>query len=213
MAARVVCISHATGAEGPRVGHAVSELLGCRYVDEEIVARAAEREGLAPEEIADVERRKPLLQRFLEQLGETAGAEAYAYVGFVPSAAEQVGTLRSSEGYRELIKEVIRETADQGDVVIVSHAASLALGPREGVLRVLVTASPATRARRYAEARGVGEKESEKAIKQSDAARADYLRRFYGVEHELPTHYDLVVSTDVLTPEQAASLVAHAAVA
>ena len=42
----------------------------------------------------------------------------------------------------------------------------------------------------------------------SDAARADYLERFYGVEPELPTHYDLVVNTDVLTVEQAAAAIA-----
>jgi cytidylate kinase len=48
-------------------------------------------------------------------------------------------------------------------------------------------------------------------MKESDAARADYLKRFYGVAHELPTHYDLVVNTDRLSSDQAASLLAHAA--
>ena len=33
----------------------------------------------------------------------------------------------------------------------------------------------------------------------SHRQRLEYLRRFYGVGHELPTLYDLVVNTDVLT--------------
>jgi len=48
-------------------------------------------------------------------------------------------------------------------------------------------------------------------VKDSDASRRDYLRRFYDVGEELPIHYDLVVNTDVLSLEQAARLVAEAA--
>jgi hypothetical protein len=47
-------------------------------------------------------------------------------------------------------------------------------------------------------------------VKKSDAARRDYLRRFYDVEEELPTHYDVIVNTDLLSIEQAARLVTEA---
>jgi cytidylate kinase len=47
-------------------------------------------------------------------------------------------------------------------------------------------------------------------VKDADAARRDYLKRFYGVDEELPTHYDLVVNTDVLSVERAADLIAQA---
>ena len=43
---------------------------------------------------------------------------------------------------RALIRQSVNETADEGNVVIVSHAASYALADRGNVLRVLVTASP-----------------------------------------------------------------------
>jgi len=79
---------------------------------------------------------------------------------------------------RSLIREAIHETAEEGDVVIVSHGASMALAGREGVLRVLITASPETRAGRIAAA-GLGERDAAKAVKESDAARADYFKRFY----------------------------------
>ena len=48
-------------------------------------------------------------------------------------------------------------------------------------------------------------------MKDSDAGRRDYLRRFYDVDEELPTHYDLVVNTDVLSPDRVAQVVARAA--
>jgi cytidylate kinase len=111
---------------------------------------------------------------------------------------------------RVLIRETIEQTAAKGNVVIVAHAASHALPQRHDALRVLVTASPEIRARRIGESDEIDEAGAVRAVKESDAARRDYLKRFYGVE-ELPTHYDLVVNTDVLTLDQAAELVATAA--
>jgi cytidylate kinase len=57
----------------------------------------------------------------------------------------------------------------------------------------------------------LGERPAEKLVADADASRADYLRRFHNVDRELPIHYDLVVNTDVLTPEAGADIVALAA--
>jgi cytidylate kinase len=48
-------------------------------------------------------------------------------------------------------------------------------------------------------------------VKEADAGRRDYLKRFYGVDHESPTDYDLVINTDVLSTEQAARIISQAA--
>lgn len=192
MAVTVVCISRTMGAEGEYVGRLVASSIGFDYVDEDLVARAAQRGGVSSEDVADAERRKSLIRRLLTNLGTGSGVESY---GLAPVAGGEL-----PDDMRALIREAIEEVAARGNVVIVAHAASFALAGREGALRVLVTASPETRAGRY-----------EGSIKDSDAERADYLRRFYGVEHELPTHYDVVLNTDAVSVEQAAGLVAHAA--
>ena len=111
----------------------------------------------------------------------------------------------------DLIREAVYAAADRGRVVICAHAASIALAGRAGVLRVLVTGSPSVRARRFADEHGLDPQKAERTIKRDDAARADYLRRFYDVGEELPTHYDLVVSTDRLSPEQATGVIVSAA--
>ena len=192
MAATVVCISRTMGGGGEEVGRLVAGKLGFDYVDEDIVSRAAERGEVTAEDVADAERRQSLLRRVLTELGAGGGAETY---GLAPVPG---GNL--PDDMRALIREAIEEAAGRGNVVIVAHAASFALAGQEGILRVLVTASPDTRAGR-----------SESSIKDSDAERADYLRRFYDVEQELPTHYDLVVNTDVVSVERAADLIALAA--
>jgi uncharacterized protein len=203
---RVVCISHSTGAGGEEVGRLVAERLGFLYVDEEIVARAAAKGGIDPGEVADEERRKSLVRRMLEAIAQDSG-EALTLGG----SALRAGAELSSDDVRALIRETIEQTASRGRVVIASHAASHAVPAGPEAVRVLVTASPETRATRMSSAEGIERADAARAVQDSDKGRRDYLRRFYDVDEELPTHYDLVVNTDVLTAEQAADVVAQAA--
>ncbi|TMM05971.1 MAG: cytidylate kinase-like family protein [Actinobacteria bacterium] len=208
MSRTVVCISHAAGAGGEEVGRLVADRLGFLYVNEEIVARAAAKGGVNAADVADEERRKSLAARALNAIAQ-GGGEAWTLgaVGPVGSREEL-----DSDDIRSLIRETIEQTAARGKAVIVAHAASYAIGRGDAVLRVLVTASPETRATRVAGAEGVDQATAARAVKKSDAGRADYLKRFYDVREESPTHYDLVLNTDALSIEQAAELISQAVV-
>jgi Cytidylate kinase-like family len=202
---RVVCLSSEDGTGATETAPAVAEALSFRLIDEEILTRAAVEAGVEEEVVADVERRKSRLVRLLEGLGPAGMATGPV----IP--AEGLGFDQpASDELRGLIRSVIEDTATAGEVVLVSHAASLALGAREDVLRVLVTAPTPTRQRRLAATLGVDEKEAGRMLKRSDAGRADYLKRFYGVGAELPSHYDLVINTDRITPEAVARLIVDA---
>ena len=205
MARTVVCISHAAGAGGEEVGRLVAERLGFLYVNEEIVARAAAKGGVDAADVADEERRKSLAARALNAIAQ-GGGEAWTLGAVGPlSSRDEL----DSDDIRSLIRETIEQTAARGKAVIVAHAASYAIGHGDGVLRVLVTASPETRTTRVAEAEGLDQAGAARALKESDAGRADYLKRFYDVREESPTHYDLVLNTDALSIEQVADLIAR----
>lgn len=202
---RVVCISRADGAGGDEVGKLVADRLGFFYVDAEIVARAAARGGIDPGVVADAERRRSLVRRVLDAFAETGGS---GWGGFAPAATDEKEP--AEDDVQALIREAIAETVERGDVVIGGHAASYAVEPNTDCLRVFVTASPTTRKAR-AEVEHTDAARADRFIKDSDAGRADYLRRFYDISGELPTHYDLVVNTDTLSLEAAAALISHAA--
>jgi cytidylate kinase len=206
---QVICIARMLGAGGPHVGVRVAEELGYSYVDEDIVHHAAASGGVSVEELDDVARRKSFLEQALQGLATSAGLDAYmlglAAVNLPPSVPPNPRTLRA------LIRRSILETAGRGNVVIVSHAASYALADRDDVLRVLVTASPATRRARTAAAAALCERRASKAVAEDDAGRAAYLRAFYNVVDEVPTHYDLTLNSDTLSIELMAQLVVRAA--
>ena len=56
-------------------------------------------------------------------------------------------------------------------------------------------------------------KKASKAVADSDAQRAAYLKRFYGVGEERPTHYDLALNSDSLSIELMSDLVVRAVTA
>jgi cytidylate kinase len=214
MKPRVICISRALAAGGEDIARAVSQKLGFRYVDEEIIDRAAEKEHVDVSVVENAEQRQSFLDRLLESFAVAPTPEAMTFASGFPAAPlpiETVGSLRTTEHYRQLIRDVVRETARQGNVVIFAHASAMALGASEDVLRVLVTASPQTRAKRLGGVHGMTSQEAEKAIKESDKSRRAYLTTFYGVNEELPTHYDLVVNTDILSPQRAVDVILAAA--
>lgn len=192
MPVSAVCISRTIGAGGEDVGRLVADALGFRYLDEEIVLAAAEKEGLDPEQLVRVEHRRKGLSR-LEVDIVTGG-------GF-------------DEIQRSLIRAAVQEAADVGNVVIVAHAASIALAGDDRVVRVLVTASPDMRARRLVQTEQLDEREAAKLIDRADKERASYIKRFYNLDRELPSHYDLVVNTDHLSPSDACALVLGAVAA
>ncbi len=201
---RTVCISSEDGAGALGAAHLAARTLGLRLIDEDIVTRAAQEAGVDRGLVADVEQRRSRLERLLEGLGSSGMGAGFTMTDAAPY------TQPASDELRGLIKSVIEETAATGEVMIVSHAASLALSDREDVLRVFITASPATRAARLAASFDLGEDEAASTIKRADGNRADYIKRFYGIGSERPTHYDLVINTDRITPERAAELIVHA---
>ena len=128
-----------------------------------------------------------------------------------PDIVEAAALVRTKEDHRALIREVIVEMADRGKVVIVSHAASMALAGRDSLLRILVTASAETRAERLVTPGGLSDADAAKMVRDTDRARADYLKRFYQISHEEPTQHDLVINTDALSVAQVVAAIASAA--
>jgi len=188
MRTSVICVSHTEGAGGHEIGRLLAERVQFRYADDEIILDAARAEKIFPEAV---------------MLAESRKAGRHIEVDF--------NRLEQTEKVRQLIRDAIGAAAEAGNVVIVAHAASHALGDRDDVLRVLITASPATRSARLQETLGCDADKADDAVRKGDAGRSDYLKRFYGIRAELPTHYDLVVNTDKLSPELAARLIVHAA--
>ena len=198
MQASVVSISRSMSSGGEEVGRLVADELGFRYVDDEIIVRAAGQAGVSPDTVAQVEHSRSLSQRISEVILEGAP------VTRSPERAER-------EHYQGLIQWVVQDMAREGQVVFVAHGTSITLANMSGNLRVLITASPEVRTERLMNSDGLNQRQARKAIRDSDRERQNFFRGFNNLRQELPTHYDLVVNTDRMTLPEAVKLVVLAA--
>ena len=198
MGYRAIALSQVDGVGGELVGRDVAQQLGFGYLNEAIVAQVAKDQGVDTAVVVGAERRKSFLTRVAEMAARGA-------VDMVPDpslyALDQTDTLLS------LIRDAVRDAAERGSVVLVAHAACYACADRPEVLRVCITAPLSARASRVASALGISEKEAARSLRRSDAGRASYLKRVYGVGGESPADYDLVINTERLAPDAAAGLI------
>lgn len=235
----VITISRQLGSQGSYIAAAVAQRLNLRYLDREILHRAAEVAGHPDEEmVLQLESKEVVpgfLGRMLEALQNSAAApvepsvtqrQVYVYNELAAMMMQAEGISREeamartiareqriekASDYAELVRQVILEYAEAGEVVIVGRGAQVILRDTPGVLRVKINASEATRIQRVMERVNVDFKEAERQVQQSDRERARYLKHFYGVDWQDPTLYDLILNTDKLSLEKAVALIITAA--
>lgn len=214
MAYRAVCVSRVTAAGGETIGRLLAERLGFTYVDDEVLSLAAEHAGVDPAVLASAEHYTGLLARLVDALVGALGTPPADAAGYFPRDRDYYLPDTSPpappplDDARRLIQDAIVEIAKRGRVVIVAHAASLALRGQPDVLRVHVTASMPTRVRRaWLPNKLITEEEHAQVLVESDRQRLKYLERFYDITEESPTHYDLVINTDALDVERAVAAV------
>jgi cytidylate kinase len=198
MGYRAIALSQVYGSGAESIGRDVARQLGFGYLNEAIVAQVANDRGVDPAIVSEAEQRKSFFIRLAEM-----AARGAPDVSPEPS----LYTFDQTDMLLWLIRDAVRDAADRGNVVLVAHAACYACSDRSDVLRVWVTAPPSIRASRLASALGLSDKEAAKALRQSDAARASYLKRVHSISEESNTDYDLVINTERLTTDAAADLI------
>lgn len=205
MNVRVVSITRQTGTGAEQVGEALAERLGFRYYDHRALQAAGEEAGLSPDAVSEAERVPSLMIRILEALALSPGL---AYEGHPDPMLGPRSPMLTSAEYRHVMEDVIRRLADQGGCVLMGYSSSVVLDGRDDALRVLITGSEGKRVARLTEELDVDEKSARKSVGDSDRDRTEYFRRFYHVDWLKPANYDLCLSTDRITPLQAADLLA-----
>jgi len=199
MGYRTVALSQVDGTGSEAIGRDAARKLGFGYLNEAIIAQVARDHGMDTGTVAEAERRKS----FFLRVAEAAARGTANPVPPDPSVYEPDQT----DKLLSLIRDTVQDAAERGSVILAAHAACYACADRPDVLRVCITAPPATRLSRVAAARGLSDKEAARWLRRSDAGRAGYLKRVYGISGESPADYDVVINTERLAPDAAAGLI------
>ncbi len=193
----VITVSRQYGAGGFRVARALTEALGFRLVDREVVEEAAKRIGLEPDVARARDERAPAL---VEEIG-MALAGTGPWVGGPPAYMPAPSV--DDRSLANAVRTVIGSLGDAGGYVILGRGGQAILKDHPSTCHVSLVGDVRDRVRRIMEWQGVDEQEALARCQRVDADRAGYVRRFFGVDIRDPLLYDCVLNTSRLSLEAA----------
>ncbi len=202
-APRVVTISASYGAGGTVVGPRVAERLGLPYLKHLVTPSVARGPGDGPA-LADDERSERLIRRLARSL---AGLPLALGAG----APEPAETLASEEEVREEVEGSIRSLARTTGGVVFGRGGMVVLRGQPGAFHVRLRGPAPARVRQAMALSGVDEAEATRRRKETDGARALYLRRFYDCDPDDASLYHLVLDSTAVPLDTAVDVVVDAA--
>jgi len=199
----VITISRQFGSHGDTVAQLLCDRLGYRYFDKNLMLGLAAAAGLPPEKVVDLSdekhRARSLVERFFSNYPAPM-ADPHAWAAGAEASAQE-------KAQAEQVKQLIRATYAQGNVVIVGRGGQVVLHGLPDVLHVRLIAPLELRIRRHGERAGLTAAEAREVVLARDRASADFISQYYDADVAEPTLYDLIINTGKLTPSAAADLI------
>lgn len=180
----VITISRQMGSLGFEIGNLVANCLAYRVVWRELINEAAQRAG-APDVALAV----------IDELG---------LLGLTPTA-------KNSEAYLLAVNAVVLELAGKGNVVLIGRAGQRILADYPGTVHVRLIAPVELRIQRIMERQHIVREAARSQIEASDQHRRQYLKRYYHVNWDDPSLYDLVINTGRIPSQVACDMICLAA--
>jgi cytidylate kinase len=143
-------------------------------------------------------------------LGRIAEALGHSGVGFEGAYLPLWQMPLDDTGYLETLESVVKKLAQNPPLVIQGRGSQFILRNFPGAFHVMVVAPMELRVKRIMKSLKLDPEAAKREIMRFDNSRREFLRRYFHVEREEPEHYDLVINTEHLTFEVAASIVLDA---
>jgi cytidylate kinase len=189
--AQIITISRQYGAGGNTVANIVAQRLGKDWQvwDTELIEAIAKR--------ADVRR------QIVEELDEKTRSWVTEMVSNMVG-----GPNLDVQGYRHHLGPVLLAVAQQGRKIIVGRGANFIL---EHALNVRLEASLHFRIRETMRRLNMNHEDAERLTRRLDKERMEFTRAVFGRDVNDPSAYHMVLQTDKLSYETAASVIVAAA--
>jgi cytidylate kinase len=186
----ILTIARQMASGGSYIGHAVASKLRLKYMNREILRRAAQ--ALRVED-----------SRAVEALEETRGGIWARLTRVVAMGTPEAPFVPAPLGFDEddvfdVESRIIRAIAEHEDAVIVGHGAGYILRDHPGVIRVFVHAPKLWRIAAAQRTHGLEPDTAGDLIQQSDRRRARFIEGLSGVAWTDARLYDISVDTSAI---------------
>ena len=221
----VVAIEGRAGALAPDLAHLVADRLEIDSIDRLMLAEIARKVGATVQAVSQSERRPTsvvdrlagLVQRMLER-SAVAGTGGDPYFGpgidnLLSQSYKDLDSVITSpsdidqDHFIESTREVIRDIAEDGSVVIISRGGPAILRDIPNVLRVGLVADRDDRVKRIMARENLTLDEADDFVTHADHAQHVYFEKAFDTTPIDPFLYHVMINTSAISIERAADFV------
>ena len=226
----VVTLNGQLGGAARAVGQEVARKIGADYVDRLLLAEAAKRVGATVSALAEKEHEHLTLANRLTRLVRTAferssytgaGGDPFFGLGIdalfahpYPEGDEEQVATSSKEvddtRFFQVISDIIKDLAEEGNVIIMGRASNLVLKNFPNSLHVGVVASVEFRVETTMQRDGSSMEEAEKYIADEERSRINFFKKQFKAHPDDPILYHMMVNPGTLGIETSANVIVQA---
>ena len=204
----VITINRELGSGGRTVGRKLSEKLGVKYYDKALINGLTKEFGLTVDEIEKVKAQKKSwwneFNNYYKKLNATT----------LPMEAE---TVLTTESMMQTEKHILEDLAAEESCVVAGRSGFLVFREHPNHLSIFIQASMEKRIERVMEKQQLTREEAIAAIEKVDKGRETYIQKYCktlhvdapagGISRYDTRNYDLVISMDTLTEDDAVNII------
>ena len=216
---------HCAGLRDP--GRLIAKDLGFDYVDRIMLAEIAKKVGSTVEAVSMRKLKKPTLtDKFAKGVNQILNNSTTVGVGGDPYFGPGIENIMSKDYYEldetiiknpedldynrmiEATKEVVKDIADLGKVLLISRGASAILKDKPNTLKIFFVASEEDRIERAKKMHNLSnDNDAIDLLKHADHAQNEYYLKAFGLNFEDLGIYHAVLNTSNLTPEDCCKVI------
>ncbi len=193
--AKIITIARGFGSGGRTIGKMLSEDLGIKYYDKDLIRLASEESGINERFFGLVDEK--LKGSFLRKGG--------VYKGDLISPDSSEFT--SDQNLFNYQAKIIKQLADKEPAIIVGRCADYILRDRDDVIRVFIYSDMETAIKNVVDMYGVSEREARKMIEKTDKERSEYFKHYTGLDWENAKNYNLCLDTSRLSYDECVDII------
>jgi hypothetical protein len=204
----VITIRGQYGTWAAEIGELIARKLNIDYVDRAIIAGVAER--LRRPNISVEEKETPpstILGRIAEAMAQTAYLGDGIYSGIYSPSWE---IPLNDTNYLSGLEYVIKELAKSQSIVIRGRGSQFILKDFPGAFHVLIVAPVEVRVKRVMDRLKIYDEDTRREMARFDDGSREFVKRYFQADFLDPINYDIVINTNHLNIEGAASIIVNA---
>jgi len=195
-----ITISRQMGSGGAYIGHLVAKELGFKYLDREILRKAAERFGTDVSMLEDLSERSPgIIETIIK---------GFSYGTPTSGILQPMRQPVYSKDLFILECKIIQEIANQYNAVIIGRGGFYALREQPRVIRVFIHAAREFRVKRVMQVQKITDiQEARNKVKDSDQSRTKYIRDMAGIDWTDSRNFHLCIDSSFVGFRETAKMI------